>query len=360
MRAALLYEANKPLLLEEVEVSKPERNEVLVRTTASGLCHSDLHFVDGIYPFKAPAVLGHESAGVVEQVGEDVRYVEPGDHVITCLTVFCGRCRSCLSGHPSLCAGSGTRRASGAEPRLSREGDPVTQFANLGGFAEQMLVHENAVVKIREDMPLDRAALIGCGVTTGVGAVIRTARVEAGSDVAVIGCGGVGLSAVNGAVLAGANRIIAVDRIAAKLELARSFGATHTVDASEGDAVAQVVEISNGGVDHAFEAIGLKETAEQAWAMLRSRGMATVIAMLPMGAKIEVPGMDLLREKRLQGSAMGSTQFRLDMPRLVDFYLAGRLHLDELLARRISLDQVNEGMDALREGKVARQVITFD
>jgi len=360
MRAALLHEANKPLVIEEIQIDKPERNEVLIRTVASGLCHSDLHFVDGIYPFKPPAVLGHESAGVVEAVGEDVRYVEPGDHVITCLTVFCGRCRSCLSGHPSLCGGSGTRRAKGAESRLSKDGAPVTQFANLGGFAEQMLVHENAVVKIRKDMPLDRAALIGCGVTTGVGAVIRTAAVETGSDVVVIGCGGVGLSAVNGAALAGANRIIAVDRIAAKLDLARKFGATHTVDASEGDPVAQVQEISGGGVDYAFEAIGRKDTAEQAWSMLRARGVATVIGMLPMGAKIEIPGMDLLTEKRLQGSAMGSTQFRLDMPRFVDFYLAGRLQLDELISRRVPLDDVNDAMAALREGHVARQVFTFD
>ena len=241
MRAALLHEANKPLVIQEVQIGKPERNEVLIRTAASGLCHSDLHFVDGIYPFKPPAVLGHESAGIVEAVGEDVRYVEPGDHVITCLTVFCGRCRSCLGGHPSLCGGSGTRRAKGAEPRLSMDGAPVTQFANLGGFAEQMLVHENAVVKIRKDMPLDRAALIGCGVTTGVGAVTRTAAVETGSDVAVIGCGGVGLSAVNGAALAGANRIIAVDRIAAKLDLARNFGATHTVMAAMGPTGAMTV-----------------------------------------------------------------------------------------------------------------------
>jgi len=360
MKAALLYEANKPLVIEKIEISKPARNEVLVRSAASGLCHSDLHFVDGTYPFKAPAVLGHESAGVVEEVGEDVRYVAPGDHVITCLVAFCGRCRSCLSGHPSLCAGSGTRRRKTDAPRLSKDGKPVTQFANVGGFAEQMLVHENAVVKIRKDMPLDRAALIGCGVTTGVGAVIRTAAVEPGSDVAVIGCGGVGLSAINGAALAGANRIIAIDRIPAKLEMAKTFGATHIVDASADDAVAQVHEITDGGVDYSFEAIGLKETAEQAWAMLRSRGVATVIGMLPMGVKIEIPGMDLLQEKRLQGSVLGSTQFRLDMPRFVDLYLAGRLHLDELISTRTTLDKVNDATKYLREGNLARQVFTFE
>lgn len=360
MKAAVLYEANKPLVIEEIQVSKPQRNEVLIRTAASGLCHSDLHFVDGTYPFKPPAVLGHESAGVVEQVGEDVHYVKPGDHVITCLSVFCGKCHFCLGGHLSLCRGTGTRRGPKDEPRLSKDGKPVVQFANLGGFAEQMLVHENGLVKIREEMPLDRAALIGCGVTTGVGAVVRTAAIEPGTDVAVIGCGGIGLSAINGAAIAGANRIIAVDRLASKLELAKQFGATHTVDASEGDSVAQVQEITGGGVDYSFEAIGLKQTAEDAWAMLRSRGVATIIGMLPPGQKIEIPGMDLLTEKKLQGSAMGSNQFRLDMPRFVDFYLAGRLHLDELISHRGKLDDVNDAMEALRGGEVARQVFMFD
>lgn len=360
MKAALLHEANKPLCIEDIQISKPRRNEVLIRTAASGLCHSDLHFVDGIYPFKAPAVLGHESAGVIEEVGEDVHYVQPGDHVIACLNVFCGKCTFCLSGHLSLCRGKGTRREAKDEPRLSQKGKAVTQFANLGGFAEQMLVHENAVVKIRQDMPLDRAALIGCGVTTGVGAVIRTAAVEPGSDVAVIGCGGIGLSAINGAVLAGANRIIAVDRLPAKLELARTFGATHTVDASAGDSVAQVLELTGGGVDYSFEAIGLKQTAEDAWAMLRARGVATIIGMLPPGEKIEIQGLDLLVEKRLQGTAMGSNQFRLDMPRFIDFYLAGRLHLDQLISRRGILEDVNEAMSAMREGEVARQVFLFD
>ena len=331
MKAALLFEPGKPLAVEEIDVSKPRRSEVLIRTAASGLCHSDLHYADGIYPFKPPAVLGHESAGVVEAVGEDVAHVKPGDHVITCFSVFCGKCHYCLSGHMSLCKGAGTRRAAEDEPRLSRRGQPVTQFANLGGFAEQMLVHENALVKIRPDMPLDRAALIGCG--------------------------GVGLCAINGALLAGANKIIAVDRLPAKLALARTFGATHTVDASQGDPVAQVREL--GGVDYAFEAIGLKRTVEQAWGMLRPRGVATVIGMLPADQKIEIPGFDLLAEKKLQGTSMGSNQFRLDMPRFVDFYLAGRLKLDELISHRTRLETINEAMAALRTGEVARQVFVF-
>jgi S-(hydroxymethyl)glutathione dehydrogenase/alcohol dehydrogenase len=220
-------------------------------------------------------------------------------------------------------------------------------------------VHENAVVKIREDMPLDRAALIGCGVTTGAGAALRTADVEAGSTVAVIGCGGVGLSAINGAAIAGAGRIIAVDQIPSKLELARKFGATDAVDASAGDPVEQVKELTGGGVDYSFEAIGLKVTCEQAWGMLATGGTATVIGMVPVGQNVEVPGMDLLQEKKLQGSMMGSNRFRIDMPRYVDFYLAGKLMLDPLISRTIRLDEINDGMKALQGGEVARQVIAF-
>ena len=225
MKAAVFREVGKPLEIEEVEIGKPAPREVLIRTAAAGVCHSDLHFVEGKYPWPAPAVLGHESAGIVEAVGSDVRYVAPGDPVITCLSAFCGHCRYCLEGRMSLCQSPELQRESGEPPRLSQKGQLVHQFLNLSSYAEQMLVHEHALVKIREDMPLDRAALIGCGVTTGVGAVIHTAGVEPGSSVAVIGCGGVGLSCVNGAAIAGAGRVIAIDVVPSKLELARKFGA---------------------------------------------------------------------------------------------------------------------------------------
>ncbi|HEY5645984.1 MAG TPA: Zn-dependent alcohol dehydrogenase [Pseudomonadales bacterium] len=347
------------MTIEDVDLDGLKPREIRVRTCFAGICHSDLHFVEGIFPFRAPAVLGHESAGVVEEVGSDVEYVAPGDHVITCLSVFCGHCNHCLSGYPNRCGGRSTARKTGERPRLSINGDPVAQFAHLSSYAEEMLVHENAVVKIREDMPLDRAALIGCGVTTGAGAALRTANVEAGSTVAVIGCGGVGLSAINGAAIAGAGRIIAIDRLAAKLELARQFGATDTVDASQGDVVERVVELTQGGVDYSFEAIGLKVTCEQAWGMLATGGVATVIGMVPGDQVIEIRGMDLLQEKKLQGSMMGSNRFRIDMPRYVDFYMAGKLMLDPLISRRIPLAEINEGMEALKTGEVARQVIAF-
>ena len=360
MKASVFREVNVPMEIEEVTVSKPGPREVLIRTKAAGICHSDMHFFNGSYPGKLPMVLGHESAGIVEQVGSDVHYVKPGDHVITCLSVFCGHCESCLTGHLSLCQEPETNRSSKEEPRLSQNEQPLTPFAQLGSFAEMMLVHEHALVKVREDMPMDRAALIGCGVTTGIGAVIHTAAVEPGSTVAVIGCGGIGLSAINGAALAGASRIIAVDMVASKRELARKFGATDLVDASDGESVQKVIEMTGGGVHYSFEAIGLKATAEQALQMLRAGGTATVIGMIPPGQMVSIHGVDFLSEKKIQGSMMGSNRFRVDMPRFVDFYLQGKLHLDDMISNRIALSDINEGMAALETGEIARSVIMFD
>ncbi len=360
MKAAVFREVNVPMEVEEIEVSKPGPREVLVRTAAAGVCHSDMHFFNGTYPGVTPMVLGHESAGVVEAVGADVHYVAPGDHVITCLSVFCGHCEHCLTGRMNLCEEPETRRRQDEEPRISQAGTALGQFANLGSFAEYMLVHEHAVAKIRDDMPLDRAALIGCGVTTGVGAVIHTAKVRPGETVAVIGCGGIGLSCINGAAIAGAGRIIAVDTVPSKLELARKFGATDVVNAKEDDPVGTVMEMSSGGVHHAFEAIGLKATAEQAFQMLKHGGTATVIGMIPPGAMVALHGVDFLFEKKIQGSFMGSNRFRVDMPRFVDFYLQGKLHLDDMVSSRIKLSDVNDALQALETGEVARSVILFD
>ena len=360
MKAAVLREINTPMAVEEVSVDKPKSREVLVRTAAAGVCHSDMHFYNGTYPGQLPMVLGHESAGIVEAVGDAVTYVKPGDHVITCLSAFCGHCEYCLTGRMSLCQEPEVRRGKGEAPRLHDHHGSLGQFANLSSFAEQMLVHEHAVVKIREDMPLDRAALIGCGVTTGVGAAIHTAAVAPGSNVAVIGCGGVGLSCVNGAAIAGAGRVVAVDKVASKLELARKFGATDVVDAGAGDVVAQVKDLTDGGVHYSFEAIGLKVTAEQAFGMLRPGGVATVIGMIPPGDMVSLHGPEFLMEKKIQGSMMGSNRFRVDMPRFVDFYLQGKLHLDDMISSRIALDDVTDALLALETGEVARSVIVFD
>lgn len=360
MKAAVLHAPNQPLTIEDVAIGKPQRREVLVRTVAAGLCHSDLHFIEGLYPTPVPVVLGHESAGIVEAVGEDVAYLKPGDHVISCLSVFCGHCEFCLSGRPSICQTPEVKLAPGVAKRLSWQGKQLNQFANLSSFAEQMLVHEHALVKVREDMPLDLAALIGCSVITGYGAVAHTARVEPGCTVAIFGAGGIGLATINAAQIAGAGRIIAIDKDPFKLDLARRFGATDVIDATPGDPVKRIQELSSGGVHYSFECIGLKSTAEQSFSALRSGGTATLIGMIPVGTKIELHGADFLRERRIQGSLMGSNRFRTDMPRLIEFYLQGRLKLDEMVSARIQLAQINDGFAALKKGGIARSVITFD
>jgi len=360
MRAAVLEEVPGEFSIEQVDVDAPGPREVLVRTAAAGVCHSDLHFMQGLYPWPTPTVLGHESAGVVEAVGSDVSYVTPGDHVISCVSIFCGECERCLTGHPYLCSNPSVRRGPEDPPRLSRNGEIVWQFADLGSFAEQLLVHERALVKIPDDIPLDRAALLGCGVMTGVGAVFHTAAVEPASSVAVLGCGGIGLSAVQAARIAGALHVIAIDAVPAKLDLARRLGATEVVDASATDPVAAVRELTGGGADYSFEAIGKKTTAEQAYAMVRQGGTATIIGMVPMGVKVELEGADFLSEKRLQGCLMGSNRFRVDMPRLLDFYRQGRLNLDDMVSERVPLEQVNDACRALAAGEVARSVVVFE
>lgn len=362
MKAAVLNEIPGDLNIEDIDIDEPGPREVLIETKAAGLCHSDLRFMEGAYEHDCPTVLGHESAGVVLAVGSQVTYVEPGDSVITCLSAFCGYCEQCLSGHMVLCENKNSHLVRGAEQpsRLSRNGEPVASFLHLSSFAEQMLVHEHTIVKMPEEMPYDRAALIGCGVTTGLGAVFRTARVEPGSTVAVIGMGGVGLAAVQGARIAGANKIIAVDTVEEKLELAKSLGATAGVNAAETDAVARVLELTGGrGVHNSIEAVGTSRTAEQAFRMLASGGQATVIGLIPDGVKVSIEGAELVMEKTLTGSNMGSNQFRTDMPRFVDMYLDGRLKLDEMISNHISLEDVNQGFDQMREGGIARNVILF-
>ena len=360
MKAAVLHEVNQPLQIEEVDIASPGPREVLVRTRASGDCHSDLHFVEGLYTTTMPVLLGHEAAGTVEAVGSQVDYVSPGDRVICCLSVFCGQCERCTTGRPVLCSRTGLVRGPDETPRLSQGGKPVTQFANLGAYAEMMLVHENSLVKIEQNIGFEQMALIGCGATTGLGAAMNTAKVEPGSTVAVIGCGGVGLNAIQGARLGGALRIIAIDAVEDKLTLAREFGATDVIDASSGDVEKRVKDMTGGGVDYSFEAIGKKETAELSFELLRAGGTATIIGMIPQGTKIELDGSAFLRERRIQGSSMGSNHFRVDMPRYIDFYLQGRLKLDELVTKRLKLEDINEAFGYMKEGSVARSVMMFD
>jgi S-(hydroxymethyl)glutathione dehydrogenase / alcohol dehydrogenase len=361
MRAAILRATGTPMQIEDVSVAAPGPREVLVRMAAAGVCHSDLHIADGDLPYPLPAILGHEAAGVVERTGSQVSAVQPGDHVIISLTFPCGHCEQCDGGHGNRCMNPDAMRTADQLPRLSRADESVGQFLSVGAFAEAILVHESGCVAIRKDMPLDRACLISCGVATGFGAVVRSANVRVGQSVAIIGCGGVGLAAINGAVVAGAGRIIAIDRLPVKLAMAQEFGATDVVDASAGDVVDAVMALTAGrGVDHALEAIGRQETIEDAFNMLAKGGLATVLGAGKRDTMVRIPALALLREKRLQGSMMGGVRTAIDIPRYVDLYLTGKLKLDELISRRRPLHEINQAFDDLRAGSIARTVIVFD
>ncbi|MCF2532050.1 zinc-binding dehydrogenase [Yinghuangia soli] len=367
MRAALLEVPTLKLSVAELAVAEPGPGEVLVATAAAGLCHSDLHVLDGHLPMRGASVLGHEASGVVVAVGPGVRRVEPGDHVVTCLSVFCGRCALCLRGQTWLCTDKqSTERPADAEPRLALAGPggaAVSAHASIGGLAERLLVHENAVVAIRKDMPLDVAAILGCAVTTGVGAAFNSADIRAGESVAVIGCGGIGLNIVQGARLRGAGQIAAVDLVAAKRELALAVGATAGIDASgdPGAAAAEVAALTGGlGADHVFDAVGIEATNAQALAMTRPGGTMYVVGINGMAGSVTVPGYAMWAQgKTVRGVHMGSNNFTVDLPRYVDLYMQGRLRLDELVSQRIGLDEVADGYEALRQGEVARAVVVF-
>jgi S-(hydroxymethyl)glutathione dehydrogenase/alcohol dehydrogenase len=363
MQAAVFRKVHEALTIEAVEIDKPWGHEVLVRTVATWVCHSDLHVVDGLgrFALDRPIVLGHEGAGVVEAVGAEVTSVQPGDHVVACLSGFCGSCAQCLSGHPNLCTGGIVTRTESGPPRLSQRGAPFRQFLGISSYAERMLLHENSLVRIDPDLPLDRAALVGCGVLTGVGAALRSSGLQAGQTVAVFGCGGVGLSIIQGARIGGAREIIGVDVFPAKLEMARRVGATHVVNAAEDDPVKAVRALTGGaGVDHAFEAVGVAKLVRQAIESLAIRGTATIVGVLPPDAMIEFPWMAIRPECRVQTSRMGSNRFRTDIPLYLDFYRQRRLQLDEMVTKRGRLDDINEAFRAMKAGEVARTVLTFD
>lgn len=360
MKAAVFRQMGQRMEIEDVSVSKPIGREVLVKLAAVGVCHSDLHILTGDLPHPLPAILGHEAAGIVEQVGPEVHNVKPGDHVVVCLTFHCGHCEQCGGGNSHRCTTSEAMRGADEPPRLFRDQERFAPFMNMGAFAEQILVHESGCVPMRRDMPFDRACLIGCGVTTGLGAAIRTAAIRPGETVAVIGCGGVGLSAINGAAMAGAGQIIAIDRIASKLELARTYGATDVVDGTQGNVVEQVMAMTGGrGVDHVLECIGLKQTIEEGFTMLTKGGTETIVGAARFDLKVELPALAFLREKKVQGSMMGGVRNTIDIPRYIDLYMDGRLKLDEMISRRRPLSEINEAFDDMHTGTLARSVITF-
>lgn len=362
--AAVLRAYDQPLTIEEIALDDPGAWEVIVRLAACGVCHSDLHMIGGTFKTPLPVVLGHEGAGVVEAIGPGVRDVQPGDHVVLAWIPSCGRCRYCASGRPALCSDRQGVERHGGPPRLhTSDGEGIHQFLDVSAFAERVLVREEGVIRIPPDVPLEIAALVGCAVLTGIGAATRTARVEPGSTVAVFGAGGVGLNVIQGAVLAGAARIIAVDRRPAALELARSFGATETLDTSEtgadGGTAKTLRKLTGGGVDYAFEVVGLPETIAQAWESLAPGGRAVVVGLTPQNAQVTLRA-DFLSEKSLLGCIFGSAVPRVDVPRVLDLYARGKLKLDELATRRYTLEQVNEALDALRSGGAAgRGILTF-
>jgi S-(hydroxymethyl)glutathione dehydrogenase / alcohol dehydrogenase len=361
--AAVFRKVREPLTIEQIDIDAPWGREVLVRTVATGVCHSDLHVVDGLgrFPLDRPIVLGHEGAGVVEAVGTEVTTVKPGDHVVACLSGFCGTCPQCLSGHPNLCTGGIVTRPDHTAPRLSQHGAPLRQFIGISSYAEKMLLHENSVVRIDPELPLDKAALVGCGVLTGVGAALRSSGLEAGQTVAVFGCGGVGLSIIQGARIGGARQIIGIDQFDTKREMATRAGATHFVHSSEQDPVKAVRALTGGlGVDHAFEAVGLPLLVRQAIESLAIRGTATIVGVLPPDAMIEFPWMAIRPECRVQTSRMGSNRFRYDIPLYLDFYRQGRLDLDGMVTKKGHLADINEAFRAMKAGEVARTVLTFD
>lgn len=360
MRAAVLEAFGEKLIETDVALGEVRPDEVLVRVTDSGICHSDRSVHLGTQDRPLPLILGHEASGVVEQVGAGVRSFAPGDHVVGTASAYCGLCTWCLRGLFQHCAEKGQTRADGS-PRLTRDGAAVHAFVGLGGFATHMLVSERSLVRIPPEMPLDKAALLGCAVLTGIGAVRHRADVRVGETVAVIGCGGVGLNAVQGARLCGASRILAVDLNPAKLERARRFGATDVVDASQDDAVQVVQALTGGGVDHALEVVGSGRTIEQAFAMTSTRGTVTVVGVPKPTESVTLPALPFMAsEKRVQGSRMGSGNFRIDVPLYCGMYLRGQLVLDELISEVIGLADVNRGLADLDRSDGARSVIHFD
>ena len=364
-KAAVLFEVGKKLDLREVEVEPPRSGEVLIKMAAAGICHSDLHVMTGHLAAQLPAILGHEGSGIVAGVGPGVTSLRPGDHVIPLWRLSCGVCEYCSDGRPALCAEGLQIRMTGrlldGSTRFKLDGKEIKHFAGVSSFSEYSVIPEKAILKIPEDFPLDKAALLGCGVITGVGAVFNAARVKPGSSVAVIGTGGVGINVIQGAAMACAEKIIAVDLLPNKLEFARKFGATHTVNAREANPVDAIRALTGGrGVDYAFEVIGLPATIRQAYDSLNKRGLAVVVGVTPMTAEVSVPIMPLVFEERtLTGSIYGSARPLVDIPMLMNLYKAGKLKLDELLTRRYPFSQINEAYEALERGEGLRSVDIF-
>jgi S-(hydroxymethyl)glutathione dehydrogenase / alcohol dehydrogenase len=364
-KSAILFKPGSKLEILEVDVDPPRNGEVLVKMAASGICHSDLHVMTGHLEGSLPAVLGHEGAGIVVEVGPGVTSLKPGDHVIPLWRLSCGTCEYCSNGRPALCALGHQIRMTGrlldGTTRFKFNGKEINHWAGVSSFSEYTVIPEPAIVKIPEEFSLDNAALLGCAVITGLGAVFNAAKVRPGSDVAVFGMGGVGVNVVQGASIAGANKIIGVDVLTNKLKQAKQFGVTHTVNSKEENPVEAIRELTNGrGVDYAFEVVGLPEIIRQAYDSLCKRGMAVAVGVAPFKTEVSIPIMTLVYEERvLTGSVYGSGRPKIDIPMMINLYRAGKLKLDELLTRKYKFNQINEAFEALKRGEVIRSIITF-
>ena len=363
MKAAVLYKPNTPLEVVDLQQQGPQAGEARVKVMAAGVCHSDWHIMNGDWQLPLPMVLGHEAAGIVQEVGPGVTHVKPGDHTIFSFRVNCGRCMYCAMGRSILCDGHKSVRWAmiDGSTRLKRDGQDIFQMARIGTFSEQVVCPAEMLVPIRNDMPWPQAALVGCCVPTGVGAVTRCAEVEAGASVLVIGCGGVGLNVVQGAKLAGAGRIIAADLVDKKLEFATEFGATHTINAKKENVVDRVRELTGGrGADYAFDAIGSELTTLQIVDAIRNGGTAVIVGMAAMNVRAPItPYTMALQEKTLKGTLYGSIRPLVDMPQLVDLYMGGKLKIDQLVSRTYKIEEINEGFQRMLSGEVARGVVTF-
>ncbi|MBW1861491.1 MAG: Zn-dependent alcohol dehydrogenase [Deltaproteobacteria bacterium] len=359
MRAAVCYEYGKPLVVEEIDIDPPMKGEVKVRLAATSVCHSDVSIIRGLWGGSLPVLAGHEAAGIVEDAGEDVTLARPGDTVVVSLLRSCGRCFYCVAGFPYACE---AEFALDSESRLrNKKGEFIHRGLRTAAFAEYVIVHQSQVAKIPDEMPMDRAALLPCAVITGVGAVVNTAKVRPGDSVVVIGTGGVGLNSVQGALLAGAHVIIAVDILDTKLRSARSFGATHTVNARDNDAVKAVKEMTSGrGAAFVFVTVGSSEAARQAFEMTGKRGTVIIIGQPEIDATVSFSIDSMIKgERRVMGSPMGSGRLSLDIPWLVSLYQQGRLKLDELITERYPLEKINEAIESLERGNALRNVILF-
>jgi len=362
-KAAVLYEAGQPAVIEEITLDAPRQGEVLVRMQAAGVCASDLHVREGIIPEPLPIVLGHEGTGIVVEVGPEVSSLQTGDRVVLTLVPACGTCFYCNRGEPHMCLTSGTMAARGVlrdgTTRMRIGNRTLYHFNSVSCFSEYVVVPQEGAVKIPHDVPVEIAALLGCAVVTGVGAVERTAGVRPGESVAVVGCGGVGLNVIQAANLSGAYPIIAIDIRDDKIEIAKTFGASHGVNAREQDAVAAVLETTEYGVDWAFEVLGNPRTIEQAWELIRPRGTVVVVGLSPKGSRVSLPAFDFISEKNIRGCFYGSSRFHADVPVIIKRIQAGRMRIDGMVSHSVPLEELESAFSRMRSGDGLRTVLQF-